>query len=118
MKYIGKKELIKTIQQTARCPECHSAYSQQGINVIGELGDIIFVHLQCDFCHKPVLATVKITHQTLRKEKIAPFDLQKNEFKKFSPKTTKITSDDIIEAYIFFKNFDGDFERLFKADSK
>jgi len=93
-------KLLVTVQKNVRCPQCGKSYGFSKIQIRGIVDTIVFLELSCTN-HMPLLATV-----TLSKPNIA------------AESTDKINSDDVIDMYRFMKNFDGNFEKLFKENKE
>lgn len=133
------EELIRNIQSMARCPNCGSPYKANMISIIGGAGHTFLVHLECVHCGVPALATVIFKQQEIKNEdgslwqekafayqdySFEPFvdnkfldqflndnlKSKKNNVEEKSP----VTTDDVLETHRFLKDFDGNFEELFK----
>lgn len=105
------QELIKNIQAGMHCPNCHSAYPKENISILGCVENVCLVHLECNFCLKPVLATVmvegqKIKNTTLQRKTSRQASLQGQ------TKGEKVNTDDVIAIHQFLKNFDGNFSEI------
>ncbi|MGB9680808.1 MAG: hypothetical protein ACPLYC_01225, partial [Minisyncoccia bacterium] len=141
--YMDKRyleELIRSIQSMARCPNCGSHYRTNMISIIGGAGHTFLVHLECLNCGVPALATVIFKQQEIKNEdggfwqeksfayqdySFEPFVdnkfLEKFLDEKFKDNKGKelenkspVTVDDVLETHRFLKNFNGDFEKIFK----
>jgi hypothetical protein len=93
-------KLLVTVQKNVRCPQCGKAYDFSLMQIRGIVDSLVFLELNCSN-HMPLLATVTIAQQSLK-------PVRKDE----------ITSDDVIEAYKFLKNFNGSFEKLFNENKE
>jgi len=91
-------KLLVTVQKNVRCPQCGLAYDFSSIQIRGIVDTIVFLELNCKN-HMPLLATVTVSSHPIAKGRLE-----------------KVTSDDVIEIYRFFKGFDGNFEKLFNQE--
>lgn len=107
------QELIKNIQAGMRCPHCHAAYKEENISVLGCVGNVCLVHLECGVCLKPVLATVMVEEKKTVKRETSFSKKPAFSKKNFAE---KVNADDIIALHQFLENFDGNFARLFKDE--
>ena len=55
--------LLKTVRQNIRCPQCGKQYKFTQIKIRGIADFIVFLELSCDN-HMPVLATVALSKKT------------------------------------------------------
>jgi hypothetical protein len=90
-------KLLVTVQKNVRCPQCGKSYDFPLIQIRGIVDSLVFLELNCSG-HMPLLATVSLAKQT------PATTLSK----------TEVTSNDVIETYKFFKDFNGSFENLFE----
>ncbi len=90
-------KLLVTVQKNVRCPQCGKSYDFPLIQIRGVVDSLVFLELNCS-SHMPLLATVSLAKQS-------PASMARR---------TEITSNDVIETYKFFKDFNGSFENLFE----
>ena len=88
-------ELMRTVYQNVRCPQCGQKYMFSNIKIRGIVDDICFLELNCPG-HMPLIATVTIKRIGLDKIE------------------TVIKANDVIETHKFLKSFKGGFEESFK----
>lgn len=91
-------KLLVTVQKNVRCPQCGKAYDFPLIQIRGIVDSLVFLELNCS-SHMPLLATVSLAKQSTASK----------------PRRSEITSNDVIETYKFFKDFNGSFENLFES---
>lgn len=94
--------LLKTVRQNIRCPQCGKQYSFADIRVRSVAEFVVFLELSCSD-HMPVLATVA---------------LAKDLSKKDNAKAEAVCNNDIIKTYEFLKDFSGGFQRIFNKKNK
>jgi len=90
-------KLLVTVQKNVRCPQCGKSYDFPLIQIRGIVDSLIFLELNCS-SHMPLLATVSLSKQS----------------PSFNGNRSEVTSNDVIETYKFFKDFNGSFENLFE----
>lgn len=90
-------KLLVTVQKNVRCPQCGKSYDFPLIQIRGIVDSLIFLELNCS-SHMPLLATVSLSKQSLSS----------------NSNRSEVTSNDVIETYKFFKDFNGSFENLFE----
>ncbi len=108
------QELIKNIQTMMRCPSCGANYQENHIHFLGQLDMAALIQLDCESCGLPVMATIVISGG---KEQQAPKLLSDVTAEDLKGKDAKnpVTSDHVVDAHQFLKEFDGNFEQLFKT---
>lgn len=109
------QELIKNVQTMMRCPSCGAHYSESHIHFLGQLDMAALIQLDCESCGLPVMATIVVSGAGAKGEtpKLLS-DVSKEDLKGKHAKEP-VTSDHVVDAHQFLKEFDGNFEKLFKA---
>lgn len=90
-------KLLQSIRKNIHCPQCGKSYGFNQIQIRGIVDSIVFLEMACK-SHMPVLATV-----TYAPDKLKNLNLDE-----------KISSNDVLAAHAFLKNFSGNFEQVFK----
>jgi hypothetical protein len=123
------KKLIRTLQEKITCPGCGAKFNKpEQVQFRGYVDKTYFLQLNCLECPTLVFATVMVTpERELMAEKKEIDGLQTSnisEVPKPKKKSTKdksapdrklkeISTNDVIDAHNFFKEFNGDFEQMF-----
>lgn len=94
--------LLKTVRQNIRCPQCGKQYGFSDIRVRSVAEFVVFLELSCSD-HMPILATVALSKNFSKKDQI---------------KSEVITGNDIIKTYEFLKDFSGGFQKIFNQEKK
>lgn len=94
--------LLKTVRQNIRCPQCGKQYGFADIRIRSVAEFVVFLELSCSD-HMPVLATVALGKDLTKKEKT---------------KVEVVTGNDIIKTYEFLKDFTGGFQKIFNKKIK
>ena len=108
------QELIKNIQAMMRCPSCGSTYGENHIHFLGQLDMAALIQLDCQSCSLPVMATIVVSEkqQTASNPKIMT-DASREELRD-AQNRDPVSTDHVVDTHQFLKNFDGNFEKLFK----
>lgn len=93
-------DLLRTVHNNVRCPQCGRQYIFSDMKIRGIVDTICFLELNCTN-HMPLIATVTINAKN-GKEK--------------NNRDEKIKADDVIDIHKFLKEFNGSFENVFKND--
>lgn len=103
-----EERLVKRLMASMKCDSCGQHYEMYDIDVIGHREDMWFLRVRCSACHTHCLVAAVI-REDRRPEVIT--DLTEAELDKF--RDNVIEADDVLDAYNFLKDFDGDFSQLF-----
>jgi hypothetical protein len=107
------QELIKNIQAMMRCPSCGSSYGENHIHFLGQLDMAALIQLDCQSCDLPVMATIVVSEkQQLATPKLMT-DISGEELRAVKNRDP-VTTDQVVDTHRFLKDFDGNFETLFK----
>ncbi|HEY8109152.1 MAG TPA: hypothetical protein VIF43_04045 [Patescibacteria group bacterium] len=106
------QELIKNVQTMMRCPSCGANYSEGHIHFLGQLDMAALIQLDCESCGLPVMATIVVSGKEQTPKLLS--DVSKEDLKGRHAKEP-VTSDHVVDAHQFLKEFDGNFEKIFKA---
>ncbi|MBI2955016.1 MAG: hypothetical protein HYY30_11925 [Chloroflexi bacterium] len=97
---MGNEEQEHHVLSGVRCPSCRGAYSL--VKFLGRKGDLYKVLVHCHACDTYGVGTARISEHSAS----------------FTPPAAlrppaPVSADDVLDIYIFLKDFDGDFRRLF-----
>ena len=95
-----------------KCTACGQCYEIDDIDVLGHEDDLWFLKVDCSSCHARSLVAA-VVRQSRASDYIT--DVTEAELDKFSHMDV-ITGDDVLDAHIFLKDYDGDITRLFEED--
>jgi len=113
------RQLIQKLGIVLECPRCGHKYDFENISLGSATGSTYNLKLVCKFCHTPVNASIAISGDlngiTQNMSSMTPkidkmLDIAKPDIKK----PVKINNDDIINIHQYLKEFDGNFENIFK----
>lgn len=102
------RAIVKAIRQMIRCPNCQANFSESDVEMVAGVGPSYFVKMTCSQCRVSVMASLVQVGQG--NEMMAEFNQTNNQIRQVNQKP--ITSDDVIEAHKFLKDFTGDFSKL------
>ncbi len=103
------EKYAKRLLASMKCGKCNKHYDPGHINILGHQDDVWFFSVYCSTCQSQGLVAALIKNG---KTSNVITDLSAFELAKFT-KSSKISSDDILEMHSFLKDFDGDFEHAF-----
>lgn len=106
------QELIKNIQAMMRCPSCGATYGDDHIHFLGQLDMAALIQLDCQSCGLPVMATIVVSDKNQGMPKLLS-DVSPEDFKDQGTRDP-VETDQIVDVHQFLKDFDGNFEKLFK----
>ncbi|MFT7183697.1 MAG: putative nucleic-acid-binding Zn-ribbon protein [Oceanicoccus sp.] len=101
--------IVGQIKKNVTCPKCKSHYSDEDIEIIGGLADEQhFFHTSCAKCETESVVNVSLLFDT---GETAPSKLKKLGS---APRMGHISSNEVLDMHNFLKQFDGDFDKIFK----
>ena len=105
--------IVAQIKKNITCPGCESSYSDENIEIIGNIGcDQHFFHGNCHKCGAESVINVAIhdsdDHETL------PLLAKLGS----APRMEQITSNEVLDMHNFLKSFEGDFITMFHSKEK
>ncbi len=109
MNFQDLRIIVGQIKKNVKCPKCNTRYNDQDIELIGGLGDEQhFFHTTCSKCNSESIVNVSL--------QMSDNFFIPNELKKLgsAPRMGHISADEVLDMHNFLKNFDGDFNRIFK----
>jgi hypothetical protein len=106
------QELIKNIQSMMRCPSCGAAYGENHIHFLGQLDLAALIQLDCQSCGLPVMATIVVSDKNQGTPKLMS-DISREELRGVKNRDP-ISTDQVVDIHQGLKDFDGDFDKLFK----
>jgi len=111
MNFHDLKIIVGQIKKNVKCPKCSSRYSDEDIELIGGLGDEQhFFHTTCMKCQSESVVNVSLQFDNNGAPTI-PNDLKRLGS---APRMGHISADEVLDMHNFLKQFDGDFNNLFK----
>lgn len=120
MREIKRDDVVELAAET-QCAVCNRPYGHQGVRVLGERGSAWIIAVTCSRCGAEglMIATVEedetgaltVDQETESRPKIM-YDVTYDEWLAFQEQSP-ISRDDVLDAHLFLKDFDGDFDRLF-----
>jgi len=104
-----EESVIKKLMASTKCGVCGRRYETGNIYVLGHQEDLWFLKACCSACHSQSLVAAVI-----KEDRIPDFitDLTEAELDKLG-NADAVTADDVLDAHIFLRDFDGDFSQLF-----
>lgn len=124
MREIERDDVVEIAAHT-QCAVCKTPYGRQGVRVLGQRGDSWIIAVTCTHCEAEglMIATVdkeerdivSVDQETGAKPQIM-YDVTYEEWLAFQ-ECPPISHDDVLDAHMFLRDFDGDFKRLFGTDT-
>jgi hypothetical protein len=44
------ERILKMVREDVACPSCHSKYSKDDMNIVGQVGEALFLNMRCSVC--------------------------------------------------------------------
>lgn len=107
------QELIKNIQAMMRCPSCGATYGENHIHFLGQLDMAALIQLDCQSCGLPVMATIVVSEKQQAAMPKLMTDVSREELRGVQNRDP-VSTDQVVDTHQFLKDFDGNFEKLFK----
>ena len=104
-----EENFIKRLMTSVKCGVCGQQYGVDNVSVLGHQEELWFLRASCSACHTQCLMAAIIKQNKMRE---LVTDLTEAELDKFRNVGVP-TADDMLEMHDFFKDFNGDFSRLF-----
>lgn len=115
MNFQDLKIIVSQIKKKISCPKCKSKYSDQDIEIIGNLGDEqSFFHAICPGCEMEAVVNVSIQFDDIESQLPEGANGVQN-FKKLgsAPRLGKVSMNEVLDIHNFLKDFNGDFTQMF-----
>lgn len=110
MNFHDLRLIVNQIKKTLKCPKCATKYSDEDIELIGDLGDEqVFFHAWCPECESESVINVQIDPQWF----FGPEPRLGS-----APRMGHISSNEVLDMHNFLKEFNGDFSKMFDKESK
>ncbi len=110
---MSDESLVKQLLTSSKCEVCGQLYEEVNISVLGHNEEMWVLHVSCGGCHTQSLLAAMIDEENESEaesvEKLT--DLLENEEDNF--KDIIVTSNDVLDMFIFLDDFRGDISRLF-----
>lgn len=110
MNFQDLRIIVAQIKKNVTCPKCKSHYTDEDIEIIGGLADEQhFFHASCEKCETESVINVSLQFDDDNLP-ILP------NLKKLgsAPRMGHISSNEVLDMHNFLKQFDGDFNKIFK----
>lgn len=111
MNFHDLRIIVSRIKRTMRCPLCNGKYSDATIEVIGSINqDESFFHAYCPNCEDE-----SCIHVNCACDFISPGnDIRLG----LAPRMEHISSNEVLDMRNFLKDFQGNFEEMFKEEKQ
>ncbi len=123
---VNIKQIV--LRNMHRCVVCHREYSTDDIQIISRKADIWTMLVECEDCHaRNFVAAVlndadpqeaQLALRRLTEEVMIQGELDQDE-DIIAPEGTNdgppVTAGDVVDMHLFLKEFDGDFQALFRS---
>ena len=117
---------IKSIvlRRMNRCVVCHREFNSDDIQVLSRKPDIWTMLVECDDCHARNFVAAVLNDGDPQEAQLAlrrltedAFDTIEEEIIEAEAPITgeRVSAGDVVDMYEFLNDFDGDFQRLFRA---
>lgn len=118
------------LQQLNRCVVCHREYEMTDITSVQRKPGVWTLMVQCEQCRSrnyiaavtndgsaedAIFEVQTLTQRALSDKKRDPLESSEELLSEAPPYSTPVTAGDVVDMHDFLKNFDGDFERLFRS---
>ena len=107
-----EENLIKRLMTSIKCNVCGHYYEVDDVSILDHREALWFLKARCSACHTQCLVAAAIKEDRVP-EVIT--DLAEAELDKFK-NIGVLTADEVLDMHNFFKDFDGDFSRLFRQN--
>lgn len=109
MNFRDLRIIVKQIRENVACPKCQGKYTEEDIEIIGNLGDEhTFFYAICPECDSESVINV-----ALHFEDELPMTLPNLTRLGSSPRMAGISMNEVLDMHNFLKGFSGDFAQLF-----
>jgi len=107
-------EFVRQLLENVKCVVCSNEYEEADVAIMGQQEDVWMLMVSCRHCATQgiILAMVKEEEHVEVLTDLTPEELERVK------DLPAISTDDVLDAYRFLRNFDGDFEKLFEEDLK
>ena len=118
------------LQQLNRCVVCHREYEMGDITSVQRKPGVWTLMVQCEQCRSrnyiaavtsdgspedAILEVRSLTRRALSDSVQDPLEQPDEPISEAPPYGTPVTAGDVVDMHDFLKDFDGDFERLFRS---
>ena len=107
-------EWLRTQLAGFACASCGRSYRAGHIKVLAQRDDLFFVDLTCRSCGAEAVAIVTIEVDAEQSTHLDAGDLPRAE-EPADANAATIVADDVLAMHEFLRDFDGDFQRLFRT---
>ena len=109
MNFQDLRIIIGQIKKNVKCPKCKSRYCDEDIEILGGIADEQhFFHATCGKCDVESVINVSLQFDD---NNLALPNLKKLGA---APRMGHISADEVLDMHNFLKQFDGDFNKIFK----
>jgi len=107
---------LRTQLTSFACGSCGRPYRSRGIRILAQRDDLYFVDLSCRDCGAGAIAIVTIEIEGEEVQLDAPeLELVPDTAQVGAP---PVAADDVLAMHEFLRDFDGDFEKLFRGTGR
>lgn len=109
MNFQDLRIIVGQIKKNVTCPKCKAHYNDEDIEIIGGLADEQhFFHASCHKCEAESVINVSLAFDdnTASIPGLAKLGT--------APRMGHISADEVLDMHNFLKQFDGDFNKIFK----
>ena len=121
--------LASVLDRLERCPVCHHTHRTGELQVVQRDERFWLVQVECSECHRQTFVAAvleqgsaaearrALRELTAARTEVTPFDAEPLALARPAqpPETgERVSADDVIDMYVFLREFDGDFHRHFR----
>ena len=115
MNFQDLKIIVGQIKKRIHCPKCKGSYTDEAIEMIGNLGDEqTFFYAYCTTCELEAVINVCIHNDHEGNPYVDEMISPKVEKLGSAPRGGNISTNEVLDMHNYSKEFDGDFSKLFK----
>jgi hypothetical protein len=122
-----QERIILRLFAEQHCPRCGSQYQAESVLVLARRSEVWMIMIFCASCHQKDTFVVKFPVEMQGRSRVTSYRLSRPpstplpeglqepppETPLAPTSTMPVTSDDVLDMYLFLKDFNGDFQRLF-----
>ncbi len=127
----GQERIIRRLFTEKQCHRCGRPYEAERLLVLARRSEVWMVMISCQDCEQKDTYVVKFPPQMQGGRRVTSYRLSKPpastsspqeleglqqkhpESPEMSPPSQPVNTDDVLDMYLFLKNFNGNFQRLF-----
>jgi len=124
----AQERIIRRLFTEQQCQRCGRPYEAENVLVLARRSELWMVMISCLDCEQKDTYVVKFPPQMQGRRRVTSYRLSKppastplsEEISQTMPEVPEtprpshpVNADDVLDMYLFLKNFNGDFQRLF-----